>query len=98
MCSGCAKCVSSLDTDELGVGHVARCTVERLMWRMGIRGVSRCRTRHVRASASRHACPLDLVNRHFGAHDLHELWVADIAYVPTLAGWVCVSFVTGVFA
>ena len=48
------------------------------------------------ALAPRHACPLDLVNRHFGAHDLNELWVADITYVPTQAGWVYVSFVTDV--
>ena len=47
------------------------------------------------APAPRHACPLDLVNRHFGAHDLNELWVAD-TYVPTQAGWVYVSFVTDV--
>ena len=39
---------------------------------------------------------MDLVNRHFGAHDLNELWVADITYVPTQAGWVYVSFVTDV--
>ena len=48
------------------------------------------------ALAPRHACPLDLVNRHFGARDLNELWVADITYVPTQAGWVYVSFVTDV--
>ena len=95
---GVRKMHAFLNTHELGVGHVARCTVERLMRRMGIRGVSRRRTRHVTASAPRHACPLDLVNRHFGAHDLNELWVADITYVPTQAGWVYVSFVTDVFA
>ena len=39
---------------------------------------------------------MDLVNRHFGARDLNELWVADITYVPTQAGWVYVSFVTDV--
>ena len=48
------------------------------------------------ALAPRHACPLDLVNRHFGARDLNELWVADITYVPSQAGWVYVSFVTDV--
>lgn len=48
------------------------------------------------APAPRHACPLDLVDRHFGARDLNELWVADITYVPTQAGWVYVSFVTEV--
>ena len=74
---GVRKMHAFLNTHELGVGHVARCTVERLMRRMDIRGVSRRRTRHVTASAPRHACPLDLVNRHFGAHDLNELWVAD---------------------
>ena len=35
--------------------------------------------------------PLDLVNRHFGARDLDELWVSDITYVPAQAGWVYVS-------
>ena len=93
---GVRKMHAFLNTHELGVGYVARCTVERLMRRMGIRGVSRRRTRHVTASAPRHACPLDLVNRHFGAHDLNELWVADITYVPTQAGWVYVAFVTDV--
>ena len=93
---GVRKMHAFLNTHELGVGHVARCTVERLMRRMGIRGVSRRRPRHVTASAPRHACPLDLVNRHFGAHDLNELWVADITYVPTQAGWVYVAFVTDV--
>ena len=48
------------------------------------------------ALAPRHACPLDLVDRHFGARDLNELWVADITYVPSQAGWVYVSFVTDV--
>ena len=48
------------------------------------------------ALAPRHVCPLDLVNRHFGARDLDELWVSDITYVPTQAGWVYVSFVTDV--
>ena len=48
------------------------------------------------ALAPCHACPLDLVDRHFGARDLNELWVADITYVPSQAGWVYVSFVTDV--
>ena len=48
------------------------------------------------ALAPRHVCPLDLVNRHFGARDLDELWVSDITYVPAQAGWVYVSFVTDV--
>ena len=42
---GVRKMHAFLNTHELGVGYVARCTVERLMRRMGIRGVSRRRTR-----------------------------------------------------
>lgn len=49
---GARKMHAFLNTHELGVGHVARCTVERLMRRMGIRGVSRRRTRHVSLSAA----------------------------------------------
>ena len=45
---GVRKMHAFLNTHELGVGHVARCTVERLMRRMGIRGVSRRRTGVVR--------------------------------------------------
>lgn len=67
------------------------------MRRMGIRGVSRCRARHVTAPAPRRACPADLVNRRFAAHDLNELWGADITYVPTGFGWVYVSLVTDVY-
>lgn len=68
------------------------------MRRMGIRGVSRCRARHVTAPAPRRASPADLVNRHFAAHDFNELWGADITYVPTGVGWVYVSFVTDVYS
>ena len=32
-------------------------------------------------SAPRDTCPADLVNRHFVARGLDELWVADIPYV-----------------
>ena len=48
---GVRKMHAFLNTHELGVGYVARCAVERLMRRMGIRGVSRRRTRHVSLSA-----------------------------------------------
>ena len=48
---GVRKMHAFLNTHELGVGYVARCTVERLMRRMGIRGVSRRWARHVSLSA-----------------------------------------------
>lgn len=77
---------------------VARCTVERLMKRQGLRGVSRgkrIRTTIPDASAPR---PLDRVNRQFKADRPNQLWVSDFTYVSTWRGWLYVAFVIDVFA
>jgi transposase InsO family protein len=81
-------------------GHeVARCTVERLMRAMGLRGVSRGRawriTTQSDAAAER---PADLVTRQFTATRPNQLWVADFTYVATWRGFVYVAFVIDVFA
>jgi transposase InsO family protein len=81
-------------------GHrVARCTVERLMRAMGLRGVSRGRawviTTRTDAAAER---PSDLVDRQFAATRPNQLWVADFTYVATWRGFVYVAFVIDVFA
>ena len=78
---------------------VARCTVERLMRAMGLRGAVRGRaftTTTIADEAS--AAPLDLVQREFHATRPNQLWVADITYVATWAGFVYVAFVIDVFA
>lgn len=41
---------------------------------------------------------MDRVNRHFTALAPNILWVADITYVKTHAGWVYVAFVTDVYS
>ncbi len=77
---------------------VARCTVERLMRRLGLRGVRRgkvVRTTVAKASAP---CPQDRVNRHFQAERPHPLWVADFTSVSTWQGLVDVAFIMDVFA
>ena len=74
-----------------GAGHVARCTVERLMGDLGLRGVRRARSPRTTRSAPREQCPADLVKRHFSAFRPNELWVADITYVRTFSGWVYVG-------
>lgn len=79
-----------------GQGHVARCTVERLMRDMGLRGMSRAKTPRTTRSAPREQCPADLVDRHFSAFKPNEPWVADTTYVRTFSGWVYVAFVTDV--
>jgi putative transposase len=79
--------------------RVARCTVERLMRAMGLRGVSRGRawviTTRVEEGARR---PGDLVDRQFTATRPNQLWVADFTYVATWRGFVYVAFVIDVFA
>jgi putative transposase len=76
---------------------VARCTVERLMRRLGLRGVVRGKA-HVRTTVADEASsrPLDLVARRFRAPAPNRLWVADLTSVKTHSGWVYVAFVVDV--
>ena len=77
---------------------VARCTVERLMKRLGLQGArrgKRVRTTIPDESAQR---PIDLVNRQFVATQPNQLWVADITYVATWSGFAYVAFVIDVFS
>jgi transposase InsO family protein len=77
---------------------VARCTVERLMRALGLRGTVRGRTFKTTIPAESAARPLDLVRREFCASRPNQLWVADLTYVVTWAGFVYVAFVIDVFA
>ena len=78
---------------------VARCTVERLMREMGLRGVVRGRAFTKTTVADDFASrPLDLVRREFQASRPNQLWVADLTYVATWAGFVYVAFVVDVFS
>jgi transposase InsO family protein len=78
---------------------VARCTVERLMRQMGLHGVVRGRAYKMTTIVDEAAVrPADLVQRHFTADRPNQLWVADITYVATWAGFVYVAFVTDVFS
>ena len=76
----------------------AKCTVERLMRRAGLRGV--VRGRKVRTTRPDHSTPrpTDLVQRRFRVDAPNRLWVADFTYVPTWAGMVYVAFVIDAFA
>ena len=76
----------------------ARCTVERLMRRLGLRGVIRGRTVKTTVSDKATPCPLDKVNRQFRAARPNALWVSDFTYVSTWQGFVYVAFVIDVFA
>ena len=78
--------------------EVARCTVARLMKRLGLRGVIRGKPVRTTVSDSKLACPLDRVQRQFSADRPNALWVSDFTYVSTWQGFVYVAFVIDVFA
>jgi transposase InsO family protein len=79
--------------------RVARCTVERLMRRIGLRGAVRGRAFRVTTTPSTVVeRPLDLVARNFIASRPNQLWVADRTYIATWRGFVYAAFVVDVFA
>jgi putative transposase len=77
---------------------VARCTVERLMRKMGLKGVIRGRTVRTTIGDKAVPCPLDHVNRQFHAPAPNRLWLSDFTYVATWSGVVYVAFVIDAYA
>jgi putative transposase len=78
---------------------VARCTVERLMRALGLRGATRGRAFTITTTGDEAATrPADLVQRTFTATRPNQLWVADLTYVATWRGFVYVAFVIDVFS
>ena len=77
---------------------VARCTVERLMRSMGLRGVVRGKEVRTTIADKATPCPADKVNRQFRAPRPDMLWVSDFTYVATWQGFVYAAFVIDVFA
>jgi len=78
--------------------RVARCTVERLMKRLGLEGTRRGRRCRTTIPDSDLVRPADLVQRQFVAERPNQLWVADITYVATWSGFAYVAFVVDVFS
>ncbi len=77
---------------------VARCTVERLMASLGLRGAVRGKTRRTTIPDEAAPRPADLVERNFSATRPNQLWVADLTYVATWSGFVYTSFVIDAFS
>jgi putative transposase len=73
--------------------HVGRKRVARLMSEAQIQGVSRRKsTFTTRRDKGARPAP-DLVERNFSASEANQLWVADITYVPTWAGFLYLAVV-----
>ena len=77
---------------------VARCTVKRLMKRMGLHGVRRGKVVRTTVPDKAVPCPLDRVHRQFKVDRPNQLWVSDFTYVSTWQGWQYVAFVIDVYA
>jgi putative transposase len=78
--------------------RVARCTVERLMRSLGIRGVVRGKAMTTTVSDRATPCPADRVNRQFQVPRPNALWVSDFTYVSTWQGFAHVALVIDAFA
>lgn len=79
--------------------QVARCTVRRLMRKLGLRGVMRGRRFKITTTSDDSLSrPADLVRRKFKAAAPNRLWVSDLTYVAIQGGFVYVAFVIDVFA
>ena len=80
-------------------GHrIARCTVHRLMRADGLRGISRAKGPRTTIPGTGPDTRPDLLDRDFKAPVPNRVWVADITYCRTFAGWVYAAFVIDVFS
>jgi putative transposase len=78
--------------------EVGRDRVARLMRQAGLRGISRRRfVVTTRRDATAQSAP-DLVERRFEAEGPNQLWLADITYLPTWAGFLYLAIVLDVFS
>lgn len=77
---------------------VARCTVERLMRRLGLAGAVRGEKVRTTIRDDAHERAADLLHRDFTAPAPNRRWVADFTYVATWDGTVYVAFVVDIYS
>jgi putative transposase len=77
---------------------VGRDQVRRVMGVLGLAGATRTRRIRTTWPAAVSARPADLVERVFSAAAPNRLWVADLTYVWTRAGFVYTAFVVDAFS
>ena len=77
---------------------VARCTVARLMRRLGLQGAVRGRWAKTTRAVVHGERPDDRVNREFKVSRPNALWVSDLTYVATWRGFAYTAFVIDAYA
>ncbi len=97
---GIRKMHAQLNREETlaGCQPVARCTTQRLMKDLGLRGISRAKGPRTTVPGPGPDTRPHLVQRTFTADRPDRLWVADITYLQTFAGWVYCAFILDVFS
>ena len=78
--------------------NVGRKRVQRLMGILGIAGASRRKKWHTTKRKEDARPAPDLVDRNFTVTEPDQLWVADITYVPTRAGFLYLAVVIDAFS
>lgn len=77
---------------------VARCTVERLMRDLGLKGEARGQGVRTIWSDPVANNPLDRVNRNLTVKHPNQIWVANFTFVSTWQGFAYVAFIVDVFS
>jgi putative transposase len=92
---GSPRVLAALRRDGVAIG---RRRVARLMRANGLAGVP-CR-RFRKTTDSEHSLPIapNIVDRDFSADEPNQVWVADITYVSTAAGWLYVAVLVDLFS
>jgi putative transposase len=85
-----------IDLAEAGI-RVSRKRVARLMRDAGLAGVSRRKRTVTTVRDGARQAP-DLIDRNFTADQPNMLWVADITYIPTWAGFLYLAVVLDAFS
>lgn len=78
--------------------EVGRDQVGRLMRELGLKGVKRGKTKRTTVPDETAPRPADLVQRQFRAPAPNRLWVTDITYIRTWAGWAYLALVIDVYS
>src|SRR5712664_3897813 len=78
--------------------HIGRKRVARLMRAVGVQGVRRRKSQRTTRRDPAAAPAPDLVSRDFAAVGPDRLWVADITYIPTWAGFLYLAVVLDVWS
>jgi putative transposase len=92
---GVRKMHAALRRDGVDIG---RDQTGRLMRELALRGVRRGKPRRTTVGAEAAARPADLVNRDFHASRPNQLWVCDLTYIRTWAGFAYLALVIDVYS